>query len=98
RENFEKAKGSLTAEPLYILLAKHVHPNAHETSRRIALKASEKNSTVLAEAITSVELAPFIAKFSKSEKRLLEKPELYTGIAAKKTAKTCAYWKKKSRL
>ncbi|MCX6802936.1 MAG: lyase family protein [Candidatus Diapherotrites archaeon] len=98
RENFEKAKGSLTAEPLYVLLAKHGHPNAHETARAIAAKAKERNSTVLAEAGKADALASFIAKFSKSEKRLLERPELYTGIAAKKTAKTCAYWKKKSRL
>ncbi|MEM0360219.1 MAG: lyase family protein [Candidatus Diapherotrites archaeon] len=98
KENLEIAKSSLTAEPLYVLLAKHGHPNAHEAARRIALKAIENNSTVLSEALSTPALAPFIANFSKKEKNILEKPELYTGISAKKTAKVCAYWKKRLKL
>ena len=86
-ENFEKAKGSLTAEPLYVLLARYGHANAHEAARRVSLKAAESNSTVLAEAMKAEQLRPFIAEFSKSERKLLENPALYTGIAAKKPQK-----------
>ena len=94
KANFCGAKHGLVAEPLYILLAKHGHTDAHEKVRRLALKAAKENSTVLEQAGLSRSLAPFLERFTAKERKLLERPELYTGIAAKKTAMVCSYWAK----
>lgn len=98
KENFEMAKDSLVAEPLYILLAKYGYSDAHEKVRRLTLKASRNKTTILQEAKESRSLKPFFQRFSKKEKALLEKPELYTGIAVKKTEGVCTYWKRQLRL
>lgn len=94
KENFNKAKNNLVAEPLYVLLAKYGHTKAHEKVRRLTLKAAKKNTTILTEAKNSKSLQKYLKKFSAKEKELLEKPEKYTGIATEKTKKICTYWKK----
>ncbi len=95
KENLEKAKSQLVAEPLYVLLAKHGHSYAHEKVRRLTLKAQKNKTSLLEEAKKSRSLAPFLKKFSAREKKLLENPELYTGISEKKTKTICDYWAKK---
>ncbi len=94
KENLDSAKSGLVAEPLYVLLAKYGHPEAHETVRRLTLKAEKNNSTVLEEAKKSTLLDKFFERFSRKEWALLKEPALYTGVAAKKTEKICAYWKR----
>jgi len=95
KENFDNASDSLIAEPLYVLLAKYGHPEAHEEVRKLTLKASKDNSGIMEEALKSSSLKHFLELFSRKEILLLGKPELYTGIAAKKTERVCLYWKKR---
>jgi len=94
KANFDCAKNSLVAEPLYVLLAKYGHSEAHETVRMLILKAEKNNLTLMEEAKKSASLDQFFKQFSKKEQSLLEKPELYIGVASKKTERICAYWKK----
>jgi len=94
KENFDNAKSGLVAEPLYVLLAKYGHPEAHEAVRRLTLKAEKNSSTLMEEARKSTSLDRFFGKFSRKEVALLNKPELYTGVSAKKTEKICSYWKR----
>jgi len=85
KENFDKAAGSIIAEPLYILLAAKGHSNAHELVRQLTLQA-DKTGKSLAELVRAKkELRQFVQKFSNKEWQLLEKPEKYTGLSVKKT-------------
>ncbi|MCX6799431.1 MAG: adenylosuccinate lyase [Candidatus Diapherotrites archaeon] len=94
RTNFEKTKGSIAAEPLYIILAMHGHPDAHEAVRQLTLEA-EKTGKPLGEALEeSEEMQPYIEKLSVSQRTLLNHPEIYTGKAAEKTEQVCLHWKK----
>jgi len=92
-ENFEKARGMIAAEPLYVLLAFHGHPNAHEHVRKLTLKAGDEGESLYDTAMADKSLGPFIAKFSKKQLRLIRDPETYTGRAAQKTLRVCARWK-----
>ena len=95
KENFDKASGSIIAEPLYILLAANGNTDAHETVRRLTLKA-EKSGKGLVELMKADRgLAKYIGNFSKDELRLLENPERYIGLSVRKTEQVCGYWKKK---
>ena len=46
-ENFLQAEQLVVSEPLYILLAKHGHPNAHEKVRIVSAQARSQNKSVL---------------------------------------------------
>lgn len=98
RKNFDMNKGLIVAEPLYILLAAHNHPDAHEAVRQLTLKAqSEKRP--LAEIIKKEKsLQPYLKKFSKEQIKIITNPEEYTGIAGKKTENVCEFWKKEFKL
>jgi adenylosuccinate lyase len=95
KKNFLQAKTMVAAEPLYVLLALHGHPNAHEKVRRLALKAGQENKGLLEIAQNDKETKKFLKKFSEKQLWLLHHPETYTGIAFQKTKKILSYWKKK---
>ncbi len=95
KKNFDAARGSIVAEPLYILLAKHGHADAHEAVRNLSVKAEQSGKSISGLAQRDPELAPFLKKFSRKEKQLLENPETYVGLAVKKTEEVCSYWKKR---
>jgi adenylosuccinate lyase len=93
QNNFNKSKGMVIAEPLYILLASHGHPNAHEHVRKLTLEA-QKTGKSLSEIATSDEtLRPYLEKFTPRQREIIENPEKYTGIAAIKTVNVCDHWK-----
>lgn len=94
RRNIESSKALIVAEPLYILLAKYGHPDAHEAVRKISFKARDGGKSVLEIAESDSALKNFIHMFSEEEKRLLQNPVSYTGLAEKKTAAVCSLWKK----
>ncbi|HHW08953.1 MAG TPA: adenylosuccinate lyase [Firmicutes bacterium] len=90
--NLHLQKEMIVAEPLYIILASLGHPDAHEAVRRLTL-ASEKSGRPLYQlAAESEELAPYLARLTPNQLQVLEKPESYTGVAARKAAATAAYW------
>ncbi|MBN2423164.1 adenylosuccinate lyase [Candidatus Woesearchaeota archaeon] len=97
-KNFEKNKNMIAAEPAYILLAAHGHPDAHEYIREKTLE-SGKTGTKLNELLSSdSSVKKYLEKFTKEQIKILENPGNYTGIAAKKTEKVCDYWKKELNL
>ncbi len=95
KRNFESSRESIVAEPLYILLAKHGHGDAHEAVRKLTLKSGQGGKSVLALALGDGGIAPFIKKFSKKELSLLENPEQYIGLSVEKTEQICSFWKKR---
>ncbi len=89
QKNFDKSKESIIAEPLYLLLAFHGHPDAHEAVRKLAV-ASE-NALELAEK----NFSPYFKKFTPKQLDILKNPQKYTGLSAKKTDAVCSFWEKK---
>ena len=98
QENFNKSKGLLIAEPLYILLAFHGHSDAHEEVRKLTLKSQAEKKPLQEIFMQEESLKPFLKKFSKKQLEILKNPEKYTGFAEKKTVQIVEHWKKELRL
>ncbi len=92
--NFAKNKEFIVAEPLYILLAAHGHPDAHEAVRKLTLKAEKTGKNLSRLIYNSAELKPYLANFNPKQIELLKNPEKYTGIATEKTENVVKYWQK----
>jgi len=96
--NFDRSRGMVIAEPLYILLASHGHPNAHEHVRKLTLTAQQTGEPLNKIAMSDESLKPYLEKFTNSQREIIANPEKYTGIAVEKTEKVCSYWKEKLNL
>jgi adenylosuccinate lyase len=96
--NLSKNLGLIAAEPLYIMLAALGHPDAHEKVRELTLSAQKMNTPLEAIALSDTELKPYLAKMTTSQRKILSKPSLYIGIAAKKAASVAKTWKKRLKL
>jgi len=96
--NFDMSKEMVAAEPLYMLLSLHGHPDAHEYVRKLTLKA-EKEETGLRNVMEiDDELEPYLNKFSDAEKEIIFNPDLYTGMASVKTDMVCEFWKNRLQI
>ena len=93
QRNLYLSGGSIAAEPLYLLLEKYGHTQAHEAAKTVSQQAKDN----LYEAIKDdKKLQPYVAKFTKEEIRLLRNPEEhYTGLAAKKALMIHKSWQTK---
>ncbi len=95
RENFRMTEGLIAAEPAYILLAAHGHPDAHEVVRQLTLEAQQTGQPVVELLEGSEELAPYLRQFTETQQALLRDPALYTGIAATKAEEICDLWEQR---
>ncbi|MGQ9779697.1 MAG: lyase family protein [Bacillota bacterium] len=95
RANFAMSGETVIAEPLYILLAYHGEPKAHETVRLLTLEAEEKGTTLRRLLAEHPERFAFLEKMSEEQRRILSEPERYTGRAAAKTEEVCARWERR---
>lgn len=93
--NFSMHKNMIIAEPLYLLLAAHDHPDAHEIVRELTLKAQKTGKSPMVLVKSEPSLQPYVKKFTKEQKLLLEHPEKYVGIAPQKTELVCKEWEQK---
>ena len=87
--NFDMTSGMVAAEPAYILLAAHGHPDAHEVMRQLTLEAQATGRPLWDIFSQSEEVAPYLADFTDEQKAMLRDPKVYTGLAAEKTRKMC---------
>ncbi|MCH7902634.1 adenylosuccinate lyase [archaeon] len=95
QDNFDDASEKVAAEPLYILLAKYGHEDAHEVVRKLTFKSLETGKSVVELAKTSSSLEPYLKQFSKKELSFITNPETYTGLSVRKTEEVCNHWKKR---
>ena len=95
--NLTSARGMIVAEPLYVLLAKHGHDDAHEIVRRLTLESERSGRSVLDVALQQDELRPLLASLSEEERAALERPEEYRGLAARVARETSAIWRERLR-
>lgn len=96
--NLKSEKAMITAEPLYILLAREGHPDAHEVVRRLTLQAEEKEKSLLDLAQNDEELKSYLSKLKTEEIELLKNPQLYIGQAVNRTEDIVEKWNKKLNL
>jgi len=98
KKNLDMNKGLIVAEPLYILLAAYNHPDAHEITRQLTLKAQLSKKPLTDVIKKEKSLQKYLKKFTKEQLKIINNPENYVGIASKKTESVCRYWKKELRL
>ena len=95
KRNFSMSREFIIAEPLYILLAAHGHPDAHEYVRKKTIESQKTGIPVRKLVGRDKGIQPYLSKLSKGQREILNNPEMYAGIAVKKTEKICSYWKNK---
>jgi len=93
KKNFALNKEMITAEPAYILLSAHNHPDAHEYVRELTLKSQKTGRPFRELLFKDQNLAGYLTKFNKKQIDILKSPERYIGIASKKVDKICGFWK-----
>jgi len=95
KANLASARGAIAAEPLYVLLAKYGHPDAHEAVRKLTLEAERSGRTVLEIAMLDREVREYMKKLSADERRVLDQPEEYRGLAATVARDTANTWRER---
>ncbi|MCK5283306.1 MAG: adenylosuccinate lyase [Nanoarchaeota archaeon] len=95
KRNFDQNKEMIAAEPAYILLAAHDHPDAHEHIRKLTLESQNKKIPLSKLILEDAELKPYLKKFTKEQLEILKDPEKYLGIAEKKVTSICREWEDK---
>jgi adenylosuccinate lyase len=95
KANLAMSRGAIVAEPLYVLLAKHGHPDAHEAVRRLTLDADRGSRSVLEVVAQDTELRDYLTKLSPEERRILERPEEYRGLAAEVARDVATTWRER---
>jgi len=95
RANLALTRGAIVAEPLYVLLSKYGHQDAHETVRRLTLEAERSGRTVMQVAQVDAEVRQHLRRFTEDERRILERPEEYRGLAAQVARDVAAEWRAK---
>src|SRR5258705_1732694 len=74
KANLAMSRGAIVAEPLYVLLAKYGHPDAHEAVRPLTLEAERGSRSVLEVVAQDAGLRDYLTKLSPEERRLPERP------------------------
>jgi len=95
KKNFELNEDKIIAEPLYVLLAFHGHPNAHEYVRKLIMTSYQTGKSLPEIALSDKELQSYLKKFSNMQLEVISTPSKYVGIAAEKTEKVTLLWEKR---
>ena len=83
--NLDMHGDKILAEPMYILLSRHGHPNAHEYVRKLTID-SVKLGKPLHELFSSDgEIVDYYKKFSDRELEIIRDPRKYIGTAVEDT-------------
>jgi adenylosuccinate lyase len=96
-EVLEGGKDPITAEPLYVLLAMHGHPDAHEAARVLARDARVQRRPLADLVRESREIAPYLARMKPTQRAIVDDPAKYLGAAARQTRAICDAWESKIR-
>jgi len=95
--NLELERPLWAAEPLYILLACHGHPQAHEVARRLAVRVREEGVDLFhalqAARREDSELDRVAGAFDEAEWTLLEDLRSYQGKAEAQARAIAARWR-----
>src|SRR5207244_5265406 len=95
RANLAMSRGLIAAEPLYVLLAKYGHPEAHEAVRRLVLEAERGSRALLEVATLDGDVRPYLVKFTPDERRILDRPDEYRGLAPEVAREIASAWRER---
>ena len=95
REVLDAGKDPVTAEPLYVLLAMHGHPEAHEKARTLARDARIQKRPLSQLVREDASIAVYLAKMSLQQLAILDDPAKYLGAAEARTLEICSQWEQK---
>ena len=95
RANLALTRGAIVAEPLYVLLAKYGHPDAHEAVRKVTLEAERSGRTVVEIAMMDNDVREYLRKLTPDERRILERPEEYRGLASDVARDVTQTWRER---
>lgn len=98
RANLAMTEGMIGAEPAYILLAAHDHPDAHEAVRKLTLEAQQTDRPLGEVLQASEELAGYWSQLTDRQREIILDPSQYTGIAAQKARGICDLWEERLSL
>jgi len=84
-------KGSIAAEPLNLILASLGHPDSHEAVRKLTL-LSEAQGQPLQIVMWQKDLIPYLERMTPTQRRILEDPTSYRGIANVKALAIAREW------
>jgi adenylosuccinate lyase len=97
REVLDGGKDPITAEPLYVLLAMHGHPEAHEKARVLARDARIQKRPLSQLVREDASITAYLAKMSPQQLAVLDDPGQYLGAAESRTVAICDEWDSKIR-
>jgi len=97
RRNLESSVDRFVAEPLYVILAKHGHPDAHDVVRRLVRDADGSTRRLVDLAADRPELEAIFRRLSPTERSVLERPHEYRGLAAAVARETATTWRERLR-
>ena len=93
QSNLRLSGGAIAAEPLYLLLEKYGHVEAHEAAKELAHQALAAGLPLFDVASSDSGITKYFNQFTDDEKNLLIAPERhYTGLAAQKARALHKYW------
>jgi adenylosuccinate lyase len=92
REVLDAGKDPIAAEPLYVLLALHGHPDAHEKARVLARAARQQKRSLAALVREDQSIASYLAKMTPEQLAILDDPAKYLGAAVERTRALCDEW------
>ena len=95
RANLALTRGAIVAEPLYILLSKYGHPDAHEAVRRLTLEAERSGRSVREVATVDADVRSYLSRLTPEERRIIDSPEEYRGLAAQVARDVAATWRER---
>jgi adenylosuccinate lyase len=98
REVLEAGKDPITAEPLYVLLALHGHPDAHEQARVLARDARIQGRPLAQLLREDKSIASYLQQMTPDQLAVLADPAKYLGAAAQRTRAVCDEWERKMKL
>lgn len=95
KANLASSRGTISAEPLYVLLAKYGHPDAHEAVRKVTLEAERSGRSVVEIAMLDNDVRDYLKKLTPDERRILERPEEYRGLASDVARDVTQTWRER---
>ncbi len=93
--NLTLTTGAIAAEPLYLLLAKYGHAQAHEKSKALSHQAIAKGISLVESIEQDREAHTYWLEFNEQEQNIIIEPErYYTGKSSKKAKNIVKTWQK----
>lgn len=94
-KNFRMNGDLIISDPLITLLTYYGHPDAHAYVSSLCDQSRATSKKVFELLMCDDSVAKFVNQMTEKQLRVLQRPETYIGLAAKRTRREVAYWRKR---